>query len=574
MLSFIVFNGDAPANESTLRHAHLVGPDNMPVAGEITFEAGRITATKASPDATAIAMQVRLAPIPPATPDASRMDPTSPGVLTLQTCLLPDREQPYFLSLELTRHRIMLFYNKLEEWQLTDLAADHPAMRQFELARTHFMTALATLGGGHADPTRPTPATAAAETAASTALSLAVDASERLALEHARRTLLPRITGATYARAVEAAHAHGRPPARPGANVPSADGVGVALPTAPLIGCAISPGSFTEAAQRVAAETFDFVSMPVRWIEMEPTESKYAFAPTDRWIEWAVRKAKLPVVAGPLIDFRLLRVPDWLYIWEQDYETLRDYVCEHVKNLVTRYRRTITRWTVLSGVHVNSNFHFSFDQMMDLTRVTITLVRKLHPTAKILIEIDQPWGEYYTDNRRSLPPLLYADTIAAQAGVMVDGFGIRVQMGQAEPGQSTRDLMAFSAMLDRYAATDKPISITALGAPSAAPAEIAELASRSPGQWRRPWSEQTQADWTTAVLAIACSKPFVQSVCWQDLYDVPDPVEMPKGGVITVSGEAKPVALRIAEAVRAIRSGTLPASFDPARLLAGAAPRP
>jgi tripartite-type tricarboxylate transporter receptor subunit TctC len=42
--------------------------------------------------------------------------------------------------------------------------------------------------------------------------------------------------------------------------------------------------------------------MPMRWIDMEPAEGKYDFSATDRWIEWAVRAAKLPVVGGPLIE--------------------------------------------------------------------------------------------------------------------------------------------------------------------------------------------------------------------------------------------------------------------------------
>ena len=38
------------------------------------------------------------------------------GEFTLQTCLLPDRDQPYLLCLELARHRVMTLYAKLEDW--------------------------------------------------------------------------------------------------------------------------------------------------------------------------------------------------------------------------------------------------------------------------------------------------------------------------------------------------------------------------------------------------------------------------------------------------------------------------
>ena len=153
---------------------------------------------------------------------------------------------------------------------------------------------------------------------------------------------------------------------------------------------------------------------------------------------------------------------------------------------------------------------------------------------------------------------------------MIDGLGLRVQVGQPEPGQSARDLMALSAMLDRFALTGKPIALTAVGAPSATPesAGAPELASRKPGHWRSPWSEASQADWATAALSVAAAKPYVQSVCWHELYDVPQPAEMPRGGLIDVASKPKRVAGRIADLTKALREPRLPVDLDPDVLLA------
>ncbi len=203
---------------------------------------------------------------------------------------------------------------------------------------------------------------------------------------------------------------------------------------------------------------------------MEPTEGKLSTTATDRWIEWAIRTAKLPVVGGPLVDFRPQCAPDWLFIWENDYETLRDLVYEHVRALVVRYRRTVTRWTVASGLNVNTNFKISFEQIIDLTKMCIELVRREHPAAKIQLEVTQPWGEYLAMNRRSIAPYVYAETVvqtgAARPSSQVDEIALRVQMGNAEPGTATRDLMAFSAMLDRFGSLEKPIVVSASSAPS------------------------------------------------------------------------------------------------------------
>ncbi len=618
MLSFVVFDGDLPAAEFAVRHAHLIGPDNVPVPGEINFQTGCVRCVKTNPEAAGLSLQMAmdkntlhlLSPTRSgdddlderafrekvraerkrramAQHDASAADAIGPetdipleplGVLTLQTCLLPERNEPYLLSLELARHRLMQFLVKLEEWQLFDLPLDHPIMVLFEQARLTFTDALVAqrhgIGEGAAGTDQTFGYSPDANRLAMRALWLAIEAGERQALLHAATDFEPRMSGEIHRQAIEdqPGGSSDRTAAGKTATVVTTNRPGVVLPTRPAIGCAVSPSAFFEAAQETALRSCEFISMPMRWAELEPTEGKYLFQNTDRWIEWAVRKAKVPVVAGPIIDLRPGAVPDWLYIWENDYETLRELIYEHVKNVVTRYRRTIARWTVVSGLHANNNFHLGFDHMMDLTRVCVMVVRKLHPQAKIQVEITQPWGEYYTHNRRSLPPLLYAEMLT-QAGISVDSYAVRLQMGQPEQGQSVRDLMEISAMLDRCAMLDRPIALTAVGVPSGTPESVGhpELADRHPGYWRKPWTEQVQADWASAVCTIAMSKPFIQSVCWQELYDLPQPVEMPRGGLISVSGHRKPIVERIMEIRECMGQGKPPRGIADFGVLKGAA---
>lgn len=568
MLSFVVF--DADGMDAALfppRHAHVMGKDDVPSQGSVAVGAGLVSAEPSLPQASGLCVQC---PIGAGAAMQQILGPHGLGVLSVQTCLLPEDPHPYLLSLELARHRIMFFLNKLEDWGLFDLPTDHPVLQQFEQARQQFTAALVARREGAAKPDEYSPSAAKL---ACEAIALAMNAGEQLTVLQAERELKARLSGKSYSDArTHLARLTPETPA-PGAPVmvPGASNVVVAGP--PQIGVAISPGQFSEPLQRAAALTSDFITMPMRWIDMEPKEGKYNFAPTDRWIEWAVRTAKLPIVGGPLIDFRPQSVPDWLFIWENDYETLRDLVFEHVQAVVTRYRRTVSRWTVASGLHVNTNFKISFDQIMDLTRVCVLLVRKLQPTAKIQVEIAQPWGEYHATNRRSIPPYVYADAVV-QAGLNVDALALRVQMGHAEPGLSTRDLMSYSALLDKFAALEKPIAISCVGAPSS-PIPAKPYRSRAgasgedayePGFWRQPWSEQTQADWLTQAVAIAASKPFVQSVCWQELADPPagQPLsEMPGGGLLNAAGIPKPAFARLAQLRTAIREGRSPLGVRP-----------
>ncbi len=559
MLTFAVFDDAGPVRSFPLRQAFLFGSDDLAVSAEIAFEDGLIRCRKGTNEAAGLSLQFRV----DLAGDGG--GPSRPvGVFALRTCLLPERDHPYLLTLELARHRIMLVLNKLEQWGLFDLAADHPAMAKFERARHRFAEALVaqrssngrTINGFSPE----------ADRAAREALALGVDAAEQLTMVQADRSLRARFTGELYAKAAQQ-HAESIAAERvmPEGAVKSRDGIGVVLQQPPIIGSAVNPSQFAEPIAQQAAALCDFISVPMRWVEMEPTEGRYSFARTDKWIEWAVRTAKVPVVAGPIVDFRSACVPEWLYIWEHDYETLRELVYEHIKQVVTRYRRTVPRWTVVSGLHLAEGLSLSLERVMDLTRIAVLLVRKLQPAAKVQVEIAQPWGEYFASSRRSIPPTVYAEMLG-QAGIAVDAVALKLHVGQPLPGRSTRDLMSLSAILDRYAELDRPLMVSALGAPSK-PADAPGAAvvpapagggtgapPDDPGFWRAPWSPDRQAEWLAQAVAIAASKPFVHSVCWQDLTDAALPGEAPGCGLLTESGAPKPAAARFAELRKALHA--------------------
>lgn len=486
------------------------------------------------------------------------------GVITVQTALLPERDKPYLLSLELARHRLMLVLNKLEDWALFDLPATDPGLVKFEQARQAFTQALV----AHAEAPRggvgpnTSPYTPESDRLSRQALALAVEASEILTLTQSRAQCGKRMSGELAAAAAKISTPANAITDHEVAESRSAllGTVGVILPSPPQIGVAVNPEMFGPTLQKAVALAADFICMPMRWVDMEPTEGKYLFGKTDRWIEWAVRQARLPIVGGPIVDFRRGCVPEWLYIWEHDYETLRELVYDHVKNLVTRYRRTVGTWTVASGLHVASNFALSFEQVMDLTRLVVMVVRKLQPGAKVQVQIDQPWGEYFADSTRAVPPMMYAEMVA-QAGVNPDLYALRVEMGQPEQGRSTRDMMAFSALLDRYAALERPLSVAAISAPSRPP-DVEHLGidgQMDPGYWREQWSAQSQVTWMTQALAIAASKPFVHSVCWHELYEPVKPADNKFDGLFDAAcTQAKPALWRLAEIRQMLRSKQSP----------------
>jgi len=529
MITFTLFNENGLDSDWFLRHAHLLGVDNIVAPGAVKFEGGFIRCDPLEPGSTALALQ---------------WDAGDLGVLTLQTTLLPHRDKPYLLSLELARHRIMLFFVKLETWSEFDRPNDDPAMVLFDQARARFTTALIMesdpeLGGSPQQ-----------DFAAREALQLAIQASELLALSHASG----RIQSNADKRIEEAAKT----------SAPTLTGA------RPTIGVVVHPERVAEPLQKLLTDSVDFITVPIRWSDLEPEEGTYSFKKTDQWIEWAVRSAKVPVIAGPLIDLQPGCVPDWLYIWENDYDTLRELVYEHVKKVVTRYRRAVSHWIIASGLHVAGNFSLTLEQVVDLTRISAMIVRKLHPRANIRVEIAQPFGEYGSNSSRTLAPQLYAEIIA-QAGAGVDGFGIQLLMGDVSPGRSTRDLMAIADLLDRFGVFNRPLSISLLGAPAQTP-DLADTGGgeMDPGYWRQPWSEAAQADWLKHLAVIALGHPAVTSVCWQALYDTKNDADMRAGGLIDSQGKPRASLATLRELHSRLQSGAPVSELVQSELTPGA----
>lgn len=545
MLSFAVFDETGPAMSFELRSAHVCGPDDIVVPGMMEFGDGIIEVEKRVEGVAAFALQFPVRPV-----ESAEFGRLGGGMLMLRTCLLPERPQAYLLSLELARHQMMLLLNKLEEWSLFDRAPDDPVSRLVERAREAFTHALVVQRAAPGDAAAQGPTlegyTLEADREARLAVDACVAAGEALAIAQARIGHRRRVVG-ELAAAVghpepesaitdhEARLARGQLVASPG----------VILPDLPKIGCRVNPAQFApELCERVTAVS-EFVCMPMRWVQMEPTEGKYSFAATDRWIEWAVLKARLPVHAGPVLELHPRSVPDFLYIWDNDYETLRDVASEYIKTIVTRYRRTVHTWTIASGLNVGGIFRLTYEQAVDLTRTAVALVRKLHPQGRVQVEVAMPWGEYTGTPRgvRSIAPTLYAQLLN-ETNTPLDALGVRLQMGQSELGRSARDLLTISAMLDRLASLDRPVSVTVAGVPSKPSGSEGESIEQDldPGYWGRPWDERVQAEWLSRVARVALSKPYVTSFCWQELVDQPGGIggEMVGGGLLGPTGVPKP----------------------------------
>src|SRR4029078_12239304 len=100
---------------------------------------------------------------------------------------------------------------------------------------------------------------------------------------------------------------------------------------------------------------------------------------------------RLAATVGRLIRRGAEQVPDWMVIWEHDFDMLRELAYEYVQKVVTRYRRGVAVWHVASGIATNSSFPLTFEQIIELTRLLVTQVKSILPNARTIVTINQPF---------------------------------------------------------------------------------------------------------------------------------------------------------------------------------------
>jgi hypothetical protein len=404
MLRFDVHHALRSSDERRLLGAHLLGRDDLPVAGEVRWKSGAVLCEPAEAAATALCLEV----------DAGAM-----GRLMLQTCLLKQRDEPYLLLLELARHRIKLYISKSEEWQLFDPVVAGESLKRWERARTLFVQAM-----NEAD-------IAKAEGFAKDSLIAALDANERLALLHAELLVKRRF--------------------------------GQKASTSTVIGVRIDPASDVDVCG-APAKTLDVLAVPTPWRLIEPGQGKFRFEEMDRWMAFAAQSRR-PIVAGPLLRFDHANLPPWMESCRNDFSACVDRSYLFMEQVVHRYRGIVTMWNLASGLHDNAHFRFNDEQMIDLTRRASLVARQSRQGARTLVELTEPFCDHVSRRPGAITPWQYLERLS-QEGIHVDAVGIQMCFDGAADGAPIRDLMQVSAALDRFLTFDCKVMVSAFGVPS------------------------------------------------------------------------------------------------------------
>ena len=481
MIRFKAF-GDRQLEKQTASNGlHLFAQDEIPVRSQLEVVDGELIAVRHNPTPVGLAVLWEIEGF---------------GKVLLQTTRLPERQQPYNLNVELARGKLLRISQKREEWGLMDLNLTVEQQEKIELALDRFIAALSNLD----EPEK-------AAKLADEAIVYASDVGEEMAQSHSQLFLERRNTTQGFGR-----HS---------------------------FGCSIDTKRMRDTQYlKYLKETFHFVTIPVSWTQIEPKEQEKDFAVLDECVNWLSRN-RIAMKVGPLLNFSPASVPDWLYIWENDFEQVREMAYDYITEVVERYGNKVQAWDVISGMNGDNCFKFSFEQIIEMTRSATLAAKRAAHRSLVLVELTEPWGEYYAYNQRTIPPLIYADMVC-QNGVHLDGFGVKMRFGRGAAGMRIRDMLELSSLLDKFGSFGKPIHLASVQVPSCADARDDNGKIGQAGYWHGPWSEQTQADWLLQAYKIALSKPYVETVSWQDLMDTEDGI-LQHGGLLRSDYTPKPV---------------------------------
>jgi len=417
------------------------------------------------------------------------------GERMLSTATLKERPQPYHLHVELARGTLNRLRNQIALWQSAEVPLPSDLVNALTTAHQHLSWCV----------THQTDAPAAADRAA-LSIAASLQAIELFSKWTSRQLIASR-------------KQQGRINTLWGVNL------GDTNPAEPM------PSGMSG--------VFNTAVVPFNWQAIEAREGKPDWTTSDQQIEWC-RAQGLKICGGPLLQIDKWSLPDWMYLWgENDEESFRSCVAEHIREVVDRYRGKVQLWQCAAKLNTGNDFDQGEETRLRLAVLAIECIRRADPRTPIVITMDQPWGAFMSHQDCELSPLHFADALV-RADLGLAGLALDMNLGYAAPGSEVRDLLDFSRQIDRWALLGLPLLINLTIPSSGQPDPQARLRARPLSYVAGALSQTSQREWYEDLVSILLTKPMVQGMICNQLLDSRGHV-FAHGGLFDERGQVKPV---------------------------------
>jgi hypothetical protein len=289
---------------------------------------------------------------------------------------------------------------------------------------------------------------------------------------------------------------------------------------------------------------FNSAAVTMSWRAIEENAGQFRWEDVDRRMAWA-RQRGLRVCLGPLLRLDRASLPDWVYLWEDDFEQLQACVYDYIHAAAQHFLGKVQIWHIAAGLNVGGELTLSEDQRLRLVVGVIDTLRRVDRQTPIVISFDQPWAEYLAKNDSELSPLHFADVLH-RAELGIAGLGLELNFGYWPGGTLPRDLLEISHQLDRWSSLGLPLLIS-FTAPSSATDDRqvwgkSRVAFQNPeaidGMYQRRLAQQ--------LLTVLLAKMAVHGIIWNQLFDS-EPHPFPHGGLFDGQRRPKPALAAVQE---------------------------
>jgi hypothetical protein len=418
------------------------------------------------------------------------------GMPIIGTATLAERSTPYVLAIELARGKLNDVRNQLADWIQMGLRSTPELAEALEQAQHAFIRAAVSTN-------EPESSLAAAREA----VRLATNAGDLLMEAYTTQVFRSRLSTTSK------------------------------LPT--LVGCVLEGDPQAVPPALEWTRTFNAVQGGVPWRQVAPSEGQYRWDLLDAQVGWC-RRNRLALEVGPLIEFRKGALPDWLWLWEGDFETIGGLVADYVRQAVSRFRGKVPLWHVVHRAAGGEVLGLTEEDQVRIAARAIQVARQADPTAQVTIGVDRPWAEWMGSSHFQLGPLHLCDYLL-RAELGISGIAIEIAPGFSAPGSHIRDLFEFSKLLDLYSLLNVPLHVWIVLPAGAGPDPGAEPGIRvEEAQWPATPDDAMQTNWGARWIALAIAKPFVRTVTWLQASDTV-PHVFPHGGLIRPDQSARPL---------------------------------
>lgn len=310
---------------------------------------------------------------------------------------------------------------------------------------------------------------------------------------------------------------------------------------ATLLGCQLETTADLKRLEQPFQSAFNLIGVTSGFGQVESTGGRQQFDLFDRQVSWAT-KHQHKLCIGPLVDFRDGRLPDWMMLLDDGFESLHEAACQHVQRTVERFRGKAQLWNCATGLNGPNRLGWSDEQILRVAVSLIETARKADERSPVLLTIDQPWSEYLRDDAHGISPLHFADALI-RADLGLSGLALELNLDIWPGGSMQRDPIEINRLVDRWSMLGLPLMII-LSSPTDGGRSAA--AQRICG-WRTPQASGVLA--AESIVSLLLAKPSVHAILWQGLRES-DQGDHPGMNLWDASGTANSLLPELAQLKR------------------------